>query len=181
MLLAMARDIRVILLKLCDRLDNMRTLDHLPREKQERIASETMQIYAPLANRLGIQWIKIELEDLAFRYTYPDEYDKLTTEIARTRKERLRYIAEVEERIANTMRQAGVPCEVHGRAKHFWSIFQKMKKTGRPFEDIHDAIGFRVITESNLHCYHALGVAHSAWTPIPGRFKDYIALPKPNM
>ena len=181
MLLAMARDIRVILLKLCDRLDNMRTLDHLPHEKQERIANETMQIYAPLANRLGIQWVKVELEDLAFKYQFPGEYDQLAIDVNRTRKDRLHYIAEVEGLLHRTMEAAGVPCEVHGRAKHFWSIYQKMKKTGRPFEDIHDAIGFRVITDTKPHCYYALGVAHSAWTPIPGRFKDYIALPKPNM
>jgi GTP pyrophosphokinase len=181
MLLAMARDIRVILVKLCDRLDNMRSLHHLPPEKQERIAAETMQIYAPLANRLGIQWIKVELEDLAFKYLYPGEYEQLATEIAKTRAERLEYIHAVEKLIHKEMSDNGVPCEVMGRAKHLWSIYHKMKKTQRPFSEIHDAIGFRVITDTQMHCYQALGVAHQTWTPIPGRFKDYVALPKPNL
>ncbi|HSK05673.1 MAG TPA: bifunctional (p)ppGpp synthetase/guanosine-3',5'-bis(diphosphate) 3'-pyrophosphohydrolase [Kofleriaceae bacterium] len=181
MLLAMARDIRVILVKLCDRLDNMRSLNHLPPEKQERIAAETMQIYAPLANRLGIQWVKIELEDLAFKYIYPDEYEQLAADVAKTRAERLEYIRHVEKLIHKEMTDNGVPCEVMGRAKHLWSIHQKMKRIGRPFEEIHDAIGFRVITDTQMHCYQALGVAHQTWTPIPGRFKDYIALPKPNL
>ncbi|MEO6772817.1 MAG: bifunctional (p)ppGpp synthetase/guanosine-3',5'-bis(diphosphate) 3'-pyrophosphohydrolase [Kofleriaceae bacterium] len=181
MLLAMARDIRVILVKLCDRLDNMRSLNHLPPEKQERIAAETMQIYAPLANRLGIQWVKVELEDLAFKYLYAGEYDQLAAEIAKTRAERLEYIHHVEKLIQKEMADNGVPCEVMGRAKHLWSIYQKMKRTQRPFDEIHDAIGFRVITDNQMHCYQALGVAHSTWTPIPGRFKDYIALPKPNL
>lgn len=181
MLLAMARDIRVILVKLCDRLDNMRSLNHLPPEKQERIAAETMQIYAPIANRLGMQWIKIELEDLAFKYTLPGEYEQLAAEIQKTRAERAEYITTVEQLIAKEMETHGVPCEVTGRAKHFWSIYQKMRKTGRTFDEIHDAIGFRVVTDTMTHCYQGLGVAHQAWTPIPGRFKDYIALPKPNL
>jgi guanosine-3',5'-bis(diphosphate) 3'-pyrophosphohydrolase len=181
MLLAMARDIRVILVKLCDRLDNMRSLHHLPPEKQERIAAETMQIYAPLANRLGIAWIKVELEDLAFKYTQPGEYDQLALEVQKTQAEREEYIKTVEDLIQKEMVAHGVGCEVIGRAKHFWSIYQKMKKTGRTFEEIHDAIGFRVITDNQMNCYQALGVAHQTWTPIPGRFKDYIALPKPNL
>jgi len=181
MLLAMARDIRVILVKLCDRLDNMRSLYHLPPEKQERIAAETMQIYAPLANRLGIQWVKVELEDLAFKYLYPGEYEQLAADVAKTRAERLEYIHHVEKLIQKEMGDNGVPCEVMGRAKHLWSIYQKMKRTQRPFEEIHDAIGFRVITDTQMHCYQALGVSHQTWTPIPGRFKDYIALPKPNL
>ncbi|HEX2689415.1 MAG TPA: bifunctional (p)ppGpp synthetase/guanosine-3',5'-bis(diphosphate) 3'-pyrophosphohydrolase, partial [Kofleriaceae bacterium] len=181
MLLAMARDIRVILVKLCDRLDNMRSLHHLPAEKQERIASETMQIYAPLANRLGIQWVKVELEDLSFKHLYPGEYEQLAAEVAKTRAERLEYIHHVEKLIHKEMTDNGVPCDVMGRAKHLWSIYQKMKRTQRPFEEIHDAIGFRVITDTQMHCYQGLGVAHQTWTPIPGRFKDYIALPKPNL
>jgi GTP diphosphokinase / guanosine-3',5'-bis(diphosphate) 3'-diphosphatase len=181
MLLAMARDIRVILVKLCDRLDNMRSLHHLPPEKQERIAAETMQIYAPLANRLGIQWVKVELEDLAFKYLYTGEYEQLAADVAKTRAERLEYIHAVERLIFKEMNDNGVPCQVMGRAKHLWSIYQKMKRTQRPFEEIHDAIGFRVITDTQMHCYQALGVAHQTWTPIPGRFKDYIALPKPNL
>ena len=125
MLLAMARDIRVILVKLCDRLDNMRSLNHLPPEKQERIAAETMQIYAPLANRLGIQWVKVELEDLAFKYLYPGEYEQLAHEIAKTRAERLEYIHHVEKLIQKEMTDNGVPCEVMGRAKHLWSIYRR--------------------------------------------------------
>jgi GTP pyrophosphokinase len=181
MLLAMAKDIRVILVKFCDRLDNMRTLGHLPAAKQERIASETMQIYAPLANRLGIQWVKTELEDLCFKYLHPGEYDQLKNAITKTRRERERYIREVEDLVAEEMQGGGVSCQVSGRAKHLWSIRQKMKRTGRSFEEIHDAIGFRVITDTIRECYEALGVTHSVWKPIPGRFKDYIALPKPNM
>jgi GTP pyrophosphokinase len=181
MLLAMARDIRVILVKLCDRLDNMRSLHHLPPEKQERIASETMQIYAPLANRLGIQWVKVELEDLSFKHLYAGEYEQLAGEVAKSRAERLEYIHHVEKLILKEMTDNGVPCSVMGRAKHLWSIYQKMKRTQRPFEEIHDAIGFRVITDTQMHCYQGLGVAHQTWTPIPGRFKDYIALPKPNL
>ncbi|HRC57817.1 MAG: bifunctional (p)ppGpp synthetase/guanosine-3',5'-bis(diphosphate) 3'-pyrophosphohydrolase [Myxococcales bacterium] len=180
MLLAMARDIRVILVKLCDRLDNMRSLNHLPSEKQERIAAETMQIYAPLANRLGIQSVKIELEDLAFKYLHPGEYDQLATEVSKTRAERLEYIRHVEKLIEKEMGEGGVACQVSGRAKHLWSIYQKMRRTQRPFAEIHDAIGFRVVTDSQMFCYQALGIAHQTWTPIPGRFKDYIALPKPN-
>ncbi len=180
MLLAMARDIRVILVKLCDRLDNMRSLNHLPPEKQERIAAETMQIYAPLANRLGIQAVKVELEDLAFKYLHPGEYEQLAGEVAKTRAERMAYIHHVEKLIEKEMVAGGVPCTVSGRAKHLWSIYQKMRRSQRPFAEIQDAIGFRVVTDSQMHCYHALGIAHQAWTPIPGRFKDYVALPKPN-
>jgi GTP pyrophosphokinase len=159
----------------------MRSLHHLPPEKQERIAAETMQIYAPLANRLGIQWVKVELEDLAFKYLYPGEYEQLAADVAKTRAERLEYIHYVEKLIKKEMTDNGVPCEVMGRAKHLWSIYQKMKRIQRPFEEIHDAIGFRVITDTQMHCYQGLGVAHQTWTPIPGRFKDYIALPKPNL
>ena len=181
MLLAMAKDIRVILLKFCDRLDNMRTLGHLPAEKQERIAAETMQIYAPLAHRLGIQWIKCELEDLSFKYTYPEEYAELSREVAKTRDERQSYIKDVEQLIHAEMVGFDIRCRVHGRAKHLWSLRSKMHRTRRSFDEIHDAIGFRIITDSIKHCYEALGVAHSAWKPIPGRFKDFIALPKPNL
>src|SRR5262245_16798774 len=181
MLLAMARDIRVILVKLCDRLDNMRSLDHLPLEKQERIAAETMQIYAPLANRLGIQWIKVELEDLAFKYLHPGEFEHLAADIAKSQKEREDYIHSVERLIHHEMAAGGVPSEVLGRAKHLWSLYQKIKRTGRPYEEIHDAIGFRVITDTQMHCYQALGIRHQTWNPIAGRFKHYIPLPQPNM
>jgi guanosine-3',5'-bis(diphosphate) 3'-pyrophosphohydrolase len=181
MLLAMARDIRVILIKLADRVDNMRTLQHMPREKQERIARETREIYAPLANRLGIQWMKVELEDLSFRYLEPDEFQHLTSRMADTSESRAGYIQEVCEKLRAALADAEIPAQISGRAKHLWSIFQKMKKTGRDLEQIFDVIAFRAITESVRDCYAVLGVVHSSWTPVPGRFKDFIALPKPNL
>jgi GTP diphosphokinase / guanosine-3',5'-bis(diphosphate) 3'-diphosphatase len=181
MLLAMARDIRVILIKLADRVDNMRTLGHMPREKQERIARETMEIYAPLANRLGIQWMKVELEDLAFQYLEPADHGQLVARLAETAGTRAAYITEVVDKLKTVMAEAEIPVQVHGRAKHLWSIYQKMKKTGRDVEQIYDVLAFRVITESVRDCYAVLGVVHSNWTPVPGRFKDFIALPKPNL
>jgi GTP diphosphokinase / guanosine-3',5'-bis(diphosphate) 3'-diphosphatase len=181
MLLAMARDIRVILIKLADRVDNMRTLAHMPREKQERISRETREIYAPLANRLGIQWMKIELEDLAFRYLEPEDHKHLLERLAETAGSRDVYIAEVCDRMRAALAEAEIAAQVSGRAKHLWSIFQKMKRSGRDVEQIYDVLAFRVITESVRDCYAVLGVVHSQWTPVPGRFKDFIALPKPNL
>jgi guanosine-3',5'-bis(diphosphate) 3'-pyrophosphohydrolase len=181
MLLAMARDIRVILIKLADRVDNMRTLQHMSREKQERISSETLEIYAPLANRLGIQWMKIELEDLAFRYVEPQAYADLLAKMTETAESRTVYIAEVVAKLKTALEEAGVAAQVSGRAKHLWSIFQKMRKTGRDVEQIYDVIAFRIMVDSVRDCYASLGVVHSNWTPIPGRFKDFIALPKPNL
>jgi GTP diphosphokinase / guanosine-3',5'-bis(diphosphate) 3'-diphosphatase len=181
MLLAMARDIRVILIKLADRVDNMRTLDAMPPEKQERIARETMEIYAPLANRLGIQWIKVELEDLSFKYLYPKEYEELLQKVAKYHQERQKYIDEGTVILKKELIDAGVECEVYGRPKHLWSIHQKIHKTGRELEQLFDIVAFRVIVASVRACYETLGVVHSKWTPIPGRFKDFIALPKPNM
>ncbi|HVZ87645.1 MAG TPA: bifunctional (p)ppGpp synthetase/guanosine-3',5'-bis(diphosphate) 3'-pyrophosphohydrolase [Polyangia bacterium] len=181
MLLAMARDIRVILIKLADRVDNMRTLVHMPRDKQERIARETMEIYAPLANRLGIQWMKVELEDLAFQYLEPTEYNQLQARLEETAPSRTAYIAEVVERLKAVLAEGEIEAQVSGRSKHLWSIYQKMKKTGRDVEQIYDVLAFRVITESVRDCYAVLGVVHSNWTPVPGRFKDFIALPKPNL
>jgi guanosine-3',5'-bis(diphosphate) 3'-pyrophosphohydrolase len=181
MLLAMARDIRVILIKLADRVDNMRTLEHMPREKQERIARETREIYAPMANRLGIQWMKVELEDLSFKYLEPDDFRALSAKMAGASDSRTVYIDEVCERLKGAMAEAGVEAQVSGRAKHLWSIHQKMKRTARDLEQIHDVIAFRVMTTSVRDCYAVLGVVHSHWTPVPGRFKDFIALPKPNL
>src|SRR4051794_14236354 len=181
MLLAMARDIRVILIKLADRVDNMRTLDAMPPEKQERIARETMEIYAPLANRLGIQWIKVELEDLSFKYLYPKDYEDLVRKVSDYHKERQKYIDEVSDILRSELSEAGVECQVYGRPKHLWSIYQKITKTGRELEQLFDIVAFRVIVPSVRSCYETLGVVHSKWTPIPGRFKDFIALPKPNM
>jgi len=181
MLLAMARDIRVILIKLADRVDNMRTLSFMPRDKQERISRETREIYAPLANRLGIQWMKAELEDLAFRYLEPDDYGNLIARLSETAASREGYIAEVVDRLNTALAEAEIKGQVSGRAKHLWSIQQKMKKSGRDVEQIYDVIAFRAITESVRDCYGVLGVVHSNWTPVPGRFKDFIALPKPNL
>jgi GTP pyrophosphokinase len=181
MLLAMARDIRVILIKLADRVDNMRTLQYMSREKQERIARETLEIYSPLANRLGIQWMKIELEDLAFRYVEPQAYADLLAKMTGSAESREAYIAEVVDKLNDVLREAGIAGQVSGRAKHLWSIFQKQRKTGRDVEQIYDIIAFRVIVDSVRDCYAVLGVVHSTWTPIPGRFKDFIALPKPNL
>ncbi len=181
MLLAMARDIRVILIKLADRVDNMRTLDSMPAEKQERIAQETMDIYAPLANRLGIQWVKIELEDLSFKYLFRKDYDDLIGKVSKYHKERQKYIDDVTKTLKTELHQANIECEVKGRPKHLWSIHQKMKRTGRELEQLFDIVAFRVLVDSVRACYETLGVVHSKWTPIPGRFKDFIALPKPNM
>ncbi|MFO0677407.1 MAG: bifunctional (p)ppGpp synthetase/guanosine-3',5'-bis(diphosphate) 3'-pyrophosphohydrolase [Polyangiaceae bacterium] len=181
MVVAMARDIRVLLVKLCDRVDNMRTLEHMTREAQERIARETLEIYAPLANRLGIQGFKSELEDLSFKYLEVDAYSELTNAIAKTKKERDKYIADVCKTLYGRLAEQGFAAEVGGRAKHLYSVWRKMKTHGASLDQIHDLIAFRVIVESVSDCYAALGVIHSKWTPVPGRFKDYIALPKPNM
>jgi GTP pyrophosphokinase len=181
MLLAMARDIRVILIKLADRVDNMRTLQHMPRDKQERISRETREIYAPLANRLGIQWMKVELEDLSFRYLEPEEFQSLTDRMAETSSTRAGYIEEVCDKLRRALVENEIQASISGRAKHLWSIQQKMKKTGRDLEQIYDVVAFRAITESVRDCYAVLGVVHSNWTPVPGRFKDFIALPKPNL
>ena len=156
MLLAMARDIRVILIKLADRVDNMRTLSHMPRDKQERISRETREIYAPLANRLGIQWMKVELEDLAFMYLDPTEHDQLVARLAETAGSRESYITEVVERLKTVLAEGEIKAQVYGRAKHLWSIYQKMKKTGRDVEQIYDVLAFRVLTESVRDQYRAI-------------------------
>jgi GTP pyrophosphokinase len=181
MLVAMARDIRVLLVKLCDRLDNMRTLEHMKPEAQDRIARETMEIYAPLANRLGIARFKSELEDLAFKYLEPDAYADLAQKVALSKKERDKYIADVSKIIAGKLAEQGFAADVTGRAKHFYSIWRKMQAQQCDFDQVYDIIAFRVLVESVAECYAALGVVHSQWTPVPGRFKDYVALPKPNM
>ena len=181
MLLAMARDIRVILIKLADRTDNMRTLASMSPEKQERIARETMEIYAPLANRLGIQWIKVELEDLSFKYLYPEDFADLSTKLEDYHRERQKYIVDVNVILEKELEAAGVEATVYGRPKHLWSIYQKVRKTERQLEQLFDIVAFRVIVKDVRACYETLGLVHSKWTPIPGRFKDFIALPKPNM
>ncbi len=181
MVVAMARDIRVLLIKLCDRLDNMRTLEHVPREAQERIARETLEIYAPLSNRLGIQSFKSELEDLSFKYLEPEAYEDLVAQMHQTKKERDKYITEVCKTLSGRLAEQGFAADVNGRAKHLYSVYRKMKSQDTGLEAVHDLIAFRVLVESVSDCYAALGVIHSQWTPVPGRFKDYVALPKPNM
>jgi GTP pyrophosphokinase len=181
MVVAMARDIRVLLVKLCDRVDNMRTLEFMSKEAQERISRETIEIYAPLANRLGMQAFKSELEDLSFKYIEPDSYTEVSHAIAKTKRERDKYIADVSKTLSARLAEQGFAAEVTGRAKHLYSIWRKMKANDAGIEQINDIIAFRVVVESVSDCYAALGVIHSKWTPVPGRFKDYIALPKPNM
>jgi GTP diphosphokinase / guanosine-3',5'-bis(diphosphate) 3'-diphosphatase len=180
MVVAMARDIRVLLVKLADRTHNMRTLDHMKPESQERIARETLDIYAPLANRLGIQWIKSELEDLSFKYLRAEEHVELAAKIEARARESQGFVAEVTAIIRKKLEDSGVKADVSGRAKHVYSIYRKMRQLDVPFEEIHDVIGFRVIVDSVAECYESLGIIHSLWKPIPGRFKDYIAIPKPN-
>jgi len=181
MVVAMARDIRVLLIKLCDRVDNMRTLEHMKPDSQERIARETIEIYAPLANRLGIQAFKSELEDLSFRWLEPDAYSEVEQAVQKTKKERDKYILEVTKVLAGRLAEQGFAADVVGRSKHLYSVWRKMKANECSIDQIHDIIAFRITVESVSDCYAALGVIHSQWTPVPGRFKDYIALPKPNM
>jgi len=181
MLVAMAQDIRVILVKLADRTHNMRTLEHMSEEKQARIAQETLDIYAPLANRLGISWIKTELEDLSFRYTRPKDFFELEARVLKKKKDREKYIEDVCGVIAAKLNDAGVVGEVAGRFKHIYSIHKKMRSQGIDFDQVPDVIAFRVITKEVGACYAALGLMHQAWKPVPGRFKDFIAIPKANM
>jgi GTP pyrophosphokinase len=181
MLVAMSRDIRVLLVKLCDRLHNMRTLEHMKPEKQESIARETMDIYAPLANRLGLSWVKLELEDLSFRYIHPREYQELVDALGKTEKDRKKFIDEVVDVLTTAMKKQGMKdFEVSGRPKHLWSVHKKMVKKGVELEEINDLIAFRVVVGTVAHCYETLGHIHGQWRPVPGRFKDYISLPKPN-
>jgi GTP diphosphokinase / guanosine-3',5'-bis(diphosphate) 3'-diphosphatase len=181
MVVAMARDIRVLLIKLCDRLDNMRTLEHMVPEAQERIARETLEIYAPLANRLGIASFKSELEDLSFKYLEPEAYQDLVSQMQTSKKDRDKYITDVCRTLSTRLASQNFAAEVHGRSKHYYSVYRKMKAQESGLEGVHDLIAFRVVVESVSDCYATLGVIHSQWTPVPGRFKDYIALPKPNM
>jgi GTP diphosphokinase / guanosine-3',5'-bis(diphosphate) 3'-diphosphatase len=181
MIIAMARDIRVVLIKLADRLHNMRTLNHLPHDRQQEIARETLEIYAPIAHRLGIYRLKSELEDAAFRYLNPAAYATLKAYVAKTRAERESYIRAVIEILSRRLAESGVNAEVTGRPKHFYSIHTKMQEERLNFDEIYDLVAFRIIVGSVRECYEALGVVHANWKPIPGRFKDYIALPKANM
>ncbi len=181
MLLAMANDIRVILVKLADRLHNMRTLQFQPDTKQRAISRETMDIYAPIAHRLGVSWIKTELEDLSFRYLQPEVYFDLSTRIQRKKQERESFIQEVQQIIRQKLDDHTIVGEVSGRSKHLYSIYRKMEKRKVEFDEIYDLTALRVLVDDVKSCYEVLGIIHSSWRPIPGRFKDYIAMPKGNM
>ena len=181
MIIAMAQDIRVIMVKLADRLHNMRTLDALTPEKRTKIAQETIDIYAPIANRLGIGWIKTELEELAFYHLKPEAYKDLKERLATEREEREKYIHEVKAIIEKRLVEYNLKAEVTGRPKHLYSIYKKMADQGTLLEHIYDVLAFRIVVDNIKECYEALGIIHSSWKPIPGRFKDYIAIPKPNM
>ena len=181
MVLAMAKDIRVIIVKLADRLHNMRTLQHLRPEKQVVIAQETLDIYSPLANRLGLSSLQRELEDLSLRFSKPEIYYKLVAQVAKRMKEREKYVNDVQAMIQSGLDDHGYSnAEVNGRPKHFYSIHRKMEKRNLMFDHIYDITGFRVVVDSLEQCYGVLGLIHSLWTPVPGRFKDYIAIPKAN-
>ena len=181
MLVAMARDLRVLMIKLADRLHNMRTLDYLPQDKAKKIAQETLDIYAPLAHRLGMAKVKAELEDLALRALNPEDYVDLQKRVAKRRLEREADINQVITILERKLTEVGIESQIRGRPKHFYSIWKKMHDQGREFDEIYDLTAVRVLTRSVRDCYGALGVIHSLWKPVPGRFKDFIAMPKVNM
>lgn len=181
MLVAMAKDLRVLVIKLADRLHNMRTLAAMPAWKQERTAQETLDIYAPLAHRLGMQEIKQQLEDLCFAALHPKRYAEIDHMVANRTPERDRYLLDVLDEVTNRLKDVNIVAEVTGRPKHLWSIYEKMVVKGKAFDEIFDLVGIRVIVDSSKDCYAALGTIHALWTPVPGRFKDYIAMPKFNL
>ncbi|PMP69096.1 MAG: GTP pyrophosphokinase [Thermodesulfobacterium geofontis] len=183
-ILAMSKDLRVILVKLADRLHNMRTLEYQAEHKRQRIAKETLEIYAPLAGRLGIDWVKCELEDLAFKYLYPKEYERLKIEVEKRVKEAEEYVKNIKDILSDLLERNNIQGRVLGRVKHLYSVYKKLQKynlTIDELDQIYDLIGFRIIVNTVEECYKTLGLVHALWTPIPGRFKDYISLPKPNM
>src|SRR5438874_6534507 len=181
MIVAMAHDIRVILIKLADRLHNMRTIEAMPKQKQQEKAKETLEIFAPLAHRLGIHAIKWELEDLAFATLHPRKYKEIKGLVSQQREERESYVARAGNYLGKELEAVGIDAEISGRAKHFYSIYSKMTKKGREFNEIYDLTAMRVLVDSVKDCYGAIGVIHSLWKPLPGRFKDFVAMPKFNM
>ena len=181
MFLAMGKDIRVILIKLADRLHNMRTLKYLSRDRQIANAQETQDLYAPLANRLGIYSLKWELEDLSFKYLHPDEYHEIVVGLDRKREERLKFLDKIQEDLENEIKDQGIKAEVTGRAKHLYSIYRKMKRDNKTLDQIYDLFALRILVDTVKDCYAVLGIVHEMYTPMPGRFKDYIAVPKKNM
>ncbi|CCZ00247.1 (P)ppGpp synthetase RelA/SpoT family [Clostridium sp. CAG:793] len=181
MFLAMGKDIRVILIKLSDRLHNMRTLKFLSRDRQIANAKETLELYAPLANRLGVYSLKWELEDLSFKYLYPEDYREIVEGINKKREERLKFIDAITDEIRLQLKKEHIVAEITGRAKHLYSIYRKMQRDGKTLDQIYDLFALRILVNSVKDCYAALGVVHELYTPMPGRFKDYIAVPKPNM
>lgn len=180
MILAMAKDIRVILVKLADRMHNMRTLEHMPEARQVAIAQETIDIYAPIANRLGIQEIKVELEDMTLKYLKPDIYNMIDEQIRQHQSDQEKYISLVKQTIHDKMKEHGIESEIYGRLKHYYSIWRKMEAQHIPFDQVHDIVAIRILVDSIGQCYEILGILHSLWRPVPGRFKDYIAMPKAN-
>ncbi len=180
MIIAMSRDLRVILVKLSDRLHNMRTLKYMSESGQQRKSRETMDIYAPLAHRLGLNWVKTELEDLSFRYLRPEAYYDIAEKVASKKRQRQSFIREVIGILNDLLTEHGISPEVYGRPKNFWSIYRKMRDQQIEFEQVFDVLAFRIIVDERAQCYEALGLVHNLWKPIPGRFKDYIAISKPN-
>ena len=181
MLVAMAKDVRVILIKLADRTHNMRTLEFLPKDRQEKMARETLDIYAPLAHRLGMAKIKSELEDLCLRYLQPEVYADLVKKVAMKKADREKMVETVKGLIEAALKDAKITAQVQGRSKHFTSIYNKMSEQGKDFDEIYDLIAIRVLTNSLKECYEVLGMVHTLWKPLPGRFKDYVAMPKNNL
>ena len=181
MFLAMGKDIRVILIKLADRLHNMRTLKYLSRDRQIANAKETQDLYAPLANRLGIYSLKWELEDLSFKYLHPEEYHEIVTGLDRKREERLKFLDKIQVDLENEIKDQGIKAEVTGRAKHLYSIYRKMQRDNKTLDQIYDLFALRILVDNVKDCYSVLGIVHEMYTPMPGRFKDYIAVPKKNM